>query len=123
MSGLDRPVRGPGAAHHFTNARLAPCAQLHPILKQHPQQLATLDLQAILKLCVLEPVRLLAVEPLDDPLKPLPRAGKDIDLAGQATPALKIPCTTPIRQEFIRECVSPTRTGAEIGGHVATSVV
>jgi hypothetical protein len=99
MTGFDRATRDAGRVHHPIQARFALRAQLHPILKQRPQQLATLGLQAILELGVLKPIRLLAAKPLDHPLKPLPGTGKRIpisELAGRGSAGvLKIRCTIP----------------------------
>jgi hypothetical protein len=78
MTSLDRPALGPGSVRDPIHALLAPGAQVEMILKQAAHKLTPLRLQPGLQLPMLEPRRLLRVQPPDDLLEPFTRAAKRI---------------------------------------------
>lgn len=87
------------------------------ILQQQAKQLARVHLQALLELGVAERPRLLVREPARHGIKPLPRPGKPVRLGPPARHRHNS------GQDFIGRRVMFARTGVEIGGHAATSVV
>ena len=128
VTGLDRTVPHASAVRDTRQAVLPPGSQIEMILKQRAQQLAPLALQPGLQLRVLEPRRLLALKPADDPFKPFTSTGKPASRRSRLLPhRLKNPCSPSItlgqRQDFTSLHVKFLTTSAEVGDHAATSVV
>ena len=121
MTSLDRPALDPGSVRDPIHALLAPGAQVEMILKQAAHKLTPLRLQPGLQLPMLEPRRLLRVQPPDDLLEPFTRAAKRI--LARATAGREIPCSSIHRplglQDFISRRVKFAITGAGVGDHVA----
>jgi hypothetical protein len=121
MIGLDRPARDPLAVSDPVDALLTLGTEIKMILQQDAQQLPPVTGKARLQIRMLNAIRSLATEPIEDHSELLARASKRVP--GLAVLIVsKIRCITHShrygQQDFINRRVNIAVTGAEIGDHV-----